>query len=123
MARDAIELLTSDHRAVEALFEQVRPGSVGKNDVVERIVRELSIHDAIERELLYPTVKERLSSQGESLPSTRSTSTRKLLRCFRKSSRRTTPCSATTSCGNSSRTLRSTCRRRRARSSRSSARR
>ncbi len=65
--RDAIEVLTTHHREVEALFEQVRAGSAGRDEVVERIVRELSIHDAIERELLYPAVRERLPSTGESL--------------------------------------------------------
>lgn len=67
MARDAIEVLTTDHREVERLFEQVQSESAGKEQTVEKIVRELSIHDAIERELLYPAVKDKLSSGGERL--------------------------------------------------------
>lgn len=67
MARDGIELLTDDHREMERLFGQVRAGSAGKDDVVDTIVRELSIHDAIERELLYPVVRKRLASSGDSL--------------------------------------------------------
>lgn len=67
MARDAIAILETDHRAVERLFEEVQGGSAGKDDVVERIVRELSIHDAVERELLYPAVREKLAGQGDAL--------------------------------------------------------
>lgn len=67
MARDAIEILEHDHREVETLFELVKDGAAGKEDVVERIVRELSVHDAIEREFLYPAVRERLAGQGDAM--------------------------------------------------------
>jgi hemerythrin superfamily protein len=68
MSRDAIEVLEKDHREVESLFEEVKAGSGGKDDVVEQIVRELSVHDAIERELLYPAVRDRIAShEGEGL--------------------------------------------------------
>lgn len=67
MGRDAIEVLEGDHRSVEALFAQVRDGSAGKDEIVQRIVRELSVHDAIERELLYPAVRVRLAGHGAAL--------------------------------------------------------
>lgn len=67
MPRDAIQVLTADHRTVEALFQQVQAGSAGKDDVVEQIVRELSIHDAIERELLYPAVRQHISADGDAM--------------------------------------------------------
>lgn len=66
MPRDAIEMLTADHREVESLFQQVEAGGAEK-DTVDRIVRELSIHDAIERELLYPLVAEKVPTDGERL--------------------------------------------------------
>src|SRR6266568_1523746 len=57
-AMNAISLLKNDHKAVENLFqrfEKLGPRAVKtKQDVVERIVRELSIHAAIEEMLFYP---------------------------------------------------------------------
>lgn len=67
MEKDAIEVLEADHREVEALFERVQASSAGQDDAVADIVRELSIHDAIERELLYPVVRDRIPSDGEGM--------------------------------------------------------
>jgi hemerythrin superfamily protein len=64
--KNAIDLLMTDHREVESLFSKAQAGAIG-NDVVEKIVRELSIHDAVERELLYPLVREKIPSEGERL--------------------------------------------------------
>jgi hemerythrin superfamily protein len=56
----AIEVLTQDHRTVEQLFRQYEtaPSLEDKREIVNQIVRELSIHAAIEEEILYPTVRE-----------------------------------------------------------------
>ncbi len=58
----AIQLLKDDHKTVEDLFkrfEKLGPRAVkSKQDVVERIIRELSIHAAIEEMLFYPAVRE-----------------------------------------------------------------
>lgn len=62
---DAITLLTSDHRTVEDLFKKVEGSSTPSEDVVNRIVKELSIHDAIEREYLYPTVRDKAAGGGD----------------------------------------------------------
>ena len=59
---DAITLLTTDHREVETLFKQVEAAPAPTEDAVNSIVRELSIHDAIEKEYLYPTVREKVPS-------------------------------------------------------------
>jgi hemerythrin superfamily protein len=64
-ATDAIGLLKEDHRTVEQLFErwtEVRPeeGPAVKASLVEQIVRELSIHAAIEEQIFYPAVREAL---------------------------------------------------------------
>ena len=56
---DGITVLTTDHRAVETLFSQVEGQSNPDRDVVNKIVKELSIHDAIEKQYLYPTVREK----------------------------------------------------------------
>lgn len=59
---NAITLLKNDHKTVEDLFkrfEKLGPRAVkSKQDVVERIVRELSIHAAIEEMAFYPAIRE-----------------------------------------------------------------
>lgn len=55
---DAISVLTKDHQEVEALFAQVEGVTGPDQQVVDRIVKELSIHDAIERQYLYPAVRD-----------------------------------------------------------------
>lgn len=57
---DAISLLTADHRQVESLYAQVGDGTTFHQPVIDEIVRLLSIHDAIEKQLLYPTLAERV---------------------------------------------------------------
>lgn len=57
---DAIEFLTSDHRNVDALFTQAQATTPPNREVIDSIVRELSTHDAIEKEYLYPTVREKV---------------------------------------------------------------
>ncbi len=58
----AIEVLTQDHRTVEQLFRQYQqaPTNERKGEVVNEIIRELSVHAAIEEEVLYPSVREAL---------------------------------------------------------------
>jgi hemerythrin superfamily protein len=57
---DAIEILESDHRRVEQLFDRFR-GAEGdareKGRVVDQVIRELSVHAAIEEEIFYPAVR------------------------------------------------------------------
>lgn len=58
---DAIELLTRDHRAVEKLFSEYGRGDEsGRRRTAEEIVRELSIHAAIEEEFFYPAVRRQM---------------------------------------------------------------
>jgi hemerythrin-like domain-containing protein len=60
----AIELLESDHRKVEALFEQYEDGKDGEEDakraLAERICGELTVHAQVEEELFYPWLRENL---------------------------------------------------------------
>jgi hemerythrin superfamily protein len=55
----AIELLKADHREVEHLFQQYAKAddNDAKDDLVQAICRELSIHTMIEEEIFYPRVQ------------------------------------------------------------------
>ncbi len=64
-ATDAIAVLKKDHRAVEQLFrrfERARSGAERKR-LADRIVRDLSIHAAIEEQLVYPALRRRVDGQ------------------------------------------------------------
>jgi hemerythrin superfamily protein len=60
--QNAIELLTADHAAVEGMFRQIESEVQGeaRDRVVGDIVRELSIHAAIEEQVLYPVMRKAL---------------------------------------------------------------
>ena len=60
--QDAIELLTTDHAEVEQMFRQVEslPESGSRDQLVQDIVRELSVHAAIEEQILYPAMRKAL---------------------------------------------------------------
>lgn len=70
-ARDAqavaIELLESDHRKVEMLFEQYEEEKEGDEDtkrsIAERICKELTAHAQLEEELFYPWLRENLDEE------------------------------------------------------------
>jgi len=63
---NAVTLLKSDHRKLEALFDRYRSASTGKSGIVLEITRQLSMHmDAEEREL-YPVLRTSISD-GERL--------------------------------------------------------
>jgi hemerythrin superfamily protein len=59
---NAIELLTQDHRAVEALFKEFEKvqdnDSDAAADIIETACAELQIHDKLETEIFYPAVRE-----------------------------------------------------------------
>jgi hemerythrin superfamily protein len=70
-AADAIETLTADHRQVEQLFRMLEHAMATDNtrvadDVGRRIVRDLSVHAAIEEEILYPVLRD-IVGESESL--------------------------------------------------------
>ncbi len=59
---NAIALLKADHRTVQDLFDKLdqlegQGRDKAKKALVEKLVRELSVHSAIEEELFYPEVK------------------------------------------------------------------
>lgn len=58
---DAVDVLEADHRAVEVLLSQLeQQAEAAPKRVLDDAVRSLSIHSAIEVELLYPVVADRL---------------------------------------------------------------
>jgi hemerythrin superfamily protein len=66
--QDAVEVLTADHIEVEQMFRQIEamPDGDAKGQIVADIVRELSIHAAIEEQILYPAMRKALPD-GETL--------------------------------------------------------
>jgi hemerythrin superfamily protein len=66
---DAISLLKSDHKTVESLFKKFESAgpraTKTKQQAVEKIVRELSIHAAIEEQIFYPKVRESVPDAEE----------------------------------------------------------
>jgi len=65
-SQDAVQLLTADHAEVETMFVQVEDGPGATDDLVQAIVRELSVHAAIEEQILYPAMRKSLPD-GETL--------------------------------------------------------
>jgi hemerythrin-like domain-containing protein len=67
MAMDAVELIKQDHRTVDGLFKQFEGASSAaqKGNIVNQVIRELSIHAAIEEEILYPAVRDVLPDGDE----------------------------------------------------------
>jgi hemerythrin superfamily protein len=58
---NALTLLTADHKTVEALFKEFEGlgerASARKKQIVGKIIKELSIHSAIEEMVFYPAVR------------------------------------------------------------------
>jgi hemerythrin superfamily protein len=71
---DAVTLLRNDHKTVESLFKKFEKAGPNahktKRDLVEKIVEELSVHAAIEEQVLYPAAREAVpDSEDEVLES------------------------------------------------------
>jgi hemerythrin superfamily protein len=66
---DAVTLLRNDHKTVERLFKQFEKAGPNahktKKDLVEKIVEELSIHAAIEEQVLYPAAREAVPDEDD----------------------------------------------------------
>lgn len=59
---DAITLLKQDHKTVEKLFKQFEKAtrSAQQRKLAQQVVKELSVHAAIEEMVFYPAVRDRL---------------------------------------------------------------
>jgi hemerythrin superfamily protein len=69
---NAIALLKADHRMIQALFDKLdklegKGRDKAKRALVEKLVRELSVHSAIEEEIFYPAVKMRIPGCAEEI--------------------------------------------------------
>jgi hemerythrin superfamily protein len=68
--QDAIALLTADHREVSEMFEQFEQlgdrATTSKEKLKDKICKALIAHTAIEEEIFYPAVREKIE-EGEDL--------------------------------------------------------
>src|SRR5687768_8941347 len=66
---DAITLLKQDHKTVEKLFKQFEKTTAPaeQRKLAQRIVKELSVHAAIEEMVFYPAVRERVPQEEETV--------------------------------------------------------
>ena len=67
---NAITLLKADHGNVDALFKQLEElrgadDPVQKRRIVDHVIEQLSVHAAVEEQLVYPALRERL---GDDFP-------------------------------------------------------
>jgi hemerythrin-like domain-containing protein len=65
-SNDAIGVIKKDHQAVEQLFRRFeRAGTAAERKrLADRMVRELSIHAAVEEQLVYPALRQRIDGQA-----------------------------------------------------------
>ncbi len=63
---DAVSVLKNDHRAIEQLFRRFERthSATEKKRLADRMVRELSIHAAVEEQHVYPVLRRRLNGQA-----------------------------------------------------------
>lgn len=65
----ALELLTSDHRKVERLFQMYEDEKEGEDetrrDLAQKICGELTVHAQVEEELFYPWLKENMDEMDK----------------------------------------------------------
>jgi hemerythrin superfamily protein len=64
--QDATQLLTQDHREVEALFEKFEKasGDGAKEKIARQICTELKIHSMIEEEIFYPALRGKIEDDS-----------------------------------------------------------
>lgn len=56
--KDAIDLLKEDHRKVEMLFAQFEKARSNKQQLLDQIIKELSIHATVEENIVYPLLED-----------------------------------------------------------------
>jgi hemerythrin superfamily protein len=68
---DAVQMLKADHDKVLGLFKQFSEAGdrafKTKQELAEKIFRELEVHSQLEEEVFYPAVREQASKEGEEL--------------------------------------------------------
>jgi hemerythrin superfamily protein len=66
---DAITLLKQDHKDVEKLFKQFEKTTAPaqQRKLAQKVIKELSVHAAIEEMLFYPAVRDRVPKQEDTV--------------------------------------------------------
>ena len=68
---DAIALLRQDHREVERLFKQFEKAGPRahktRRTVVDKVIKELSVHAAIEEQVFYPAIREAVAETEDTV--------------------------------------------------------
>ena len=64
---DVIELLTDDHREVNQLFGRFKRSSKAdtRQNLIKKIVRELSVHAAVEEQFVYPVLRAKIDDGSD----------------------------------------------------------
>ena len=65
---DAIQMLVEDHQRVESIFAELESGTFNpdvRHDLISQMVEELSVHAAVEEQVLYPAMREALPDGDE----------------------------------------------------------
>jgi hemerythrin superfamily protein len=65
-SNDAVGVIKRDHQAIEQLFRRFEHTRtpVERKRIVDRMVRELSIHAAVEEQLVYPALRQRFNGHA-----------------------------------------------------------
>ncbi len=68
---DAITLLKNDHKTVERLFKRfekaTKSGGEDRKEIVAEIIKELSVHAAIEEQVFYPSVRNEVTDAEDTV--------------------------------------------------------
>jgi len=65
MATDGIQTLISEHRKVDGLFESFQKAQGNQKEqlvIAHHVIKELSVHSAIEEQVLYPLMRKKLKN-------------------------------------------------------------
>ena len=61
---DLTDLIASDHRQVEELFEQLESGDGDRRHLVDKVIDELTAHTAAEEQVVYPAIRDMVPEGG-----------------------------------------------------------
>jgi len=62
---DLADVITSDHRKVEELFEQLKSGEGDRRHLVDKVIDELRAHTTAEEQVVYPAIRDMVAGGGQ----------------------------------------------------------
>ena len=62
---DGLDFLVAEHARIDSLFRDMERHGPGDEGLVDRVVRELAVHDSIERQYLYPLARRRIQDGND----------------------------------------------------------